>query len=581
MLMKAQEAGGRVLGDEAASRAAYPVYHTGQGQDEQAEAHPSSSNRHLPLHGLDSVWSWRANPHRESGTRAAADVGQADRPKPVPHGRQIRRGGNRLGDSVGRLGGSLPMDALSHLKGGSLIAFVLEPHRVDIPHPDVGQGAHRHTLTLALFAFALLGGQGPGLLLGGLPSKLLQHIAQRFDAGVAFVRFGVVPTCLRHRRGAGQSLDAGRIGVACAIIAPFCQQPQSQSLACTWKTAERITVGMRQKKGRNLLILGGNLLDERDQLADQRQHQTRFGTGGDRISLQVGLLKRLPNLPRDLGGVGMMPLTEHRFNLCHRSSLSCLRGGIHLQEDQRRVLVQFRKELQRHRVVRFKASCQLVDQARLTLDQRILVTAERFEFSHQRTIRFQSPQVSQVGSARFRQQVGIDRIGFGSRGLASAIDGLGIDRIDRKAGIQQSGNEQPMSGFDDAGQLLLGGRTSTEKSEQLRHPFWRVADAQRRHLLTNLINDQGIMMLICPVDSSIPHAQLLSESIEFLGHRVLLHGCSQHDPLMVDPAQECRQGSSIFVHRPSREEKIGFLWRLQCSKYSSCCHPRQEGLVLV
>jgi len=106
-------------------------------------------------------------------------------------------------------------------------------------------------------------------------------------------------------------------------------------------------------------------------------------------------------------------------------------------------------------------------------------------------------------------------------------------------------------------------------------------DAQRRHLSTSLINDQNIMMRIGPINSCIPHGQLLSERTEFLGHRVLIHRCSQHDPLMVDPAQERCQGSTIFFNRSSREEKKGFPRRFQCSKSRSCCDPQLEGLLLV
>ena len=88
-------------------------------------------------------------------------------------------------------------------------------------------------------------------------------------------------------------------------------------------------------------------------------------------------------------------------------------------------------------------------------------------------------------------------------------------------------------------------------------------------------------MRIGPIDSGIPHEQLLSECTEFLGHRVLRHRCSQHDPLMVDPAQERCQGSTILFKRSSRGEKRGFPRRFQCSKSRSCCDPQLEGLLLV
>ena len=90
---------------EAASRVVVPVYHTGQGQDERAEAKPLWRHHRLPLHGLDSAWSFALNPHRESGTRwrAAADVGQAGTSEATVHGRQGGCDGNRLGDSVGAI----------------------------------------------------------------------------------------------------------------------------------------------------------------------------------------------------------------------------------------------------------------------------------------------------------------------------------------------------------------------------------------------------------------------------------------------------------------------------------------------
>src|SRR5258708_6695327 len=88
---------------EAASRVVVQVYHTGQGQDERAEASRRRPHPPWPRHGLDSVWSLASNPHRESGTRwrAAADVGATGTAAGPAHGRQKGRDGNRLGDSVG------------------------------------------------------------------------------------------------------------------------------------------------------------------------------------------------------------------------------------------------------------------------------------------------------------------------------------------------------------------------------------------------------------------------------------------------------------------------------------------------
>ena len=128
MQMNDSETADRTRVDEAASCAARRVYHTGQGQDEHAAARSPGRKHSLPLHGLDSAWSWGANPHRESGTRwrAAADVGQESLSSQAPHGKPERRRGDRFGDSVGELGG-MSMSPLGHLKDGSLRAFALDP----------------------------------------------------------------------------------------------------------------------------------------------------------------------------------------------------------------------------------------------------------------------------------------------------------------------------------------------------------------------------------------------------------------------------------------------------------------------
>jgi hypothetical protein len=210
MQMKAQEDANHVLVDEAASRGARQVYHTGQGQDEHAEAASPSHQDQRPLHGLDSAWSCKGTPHRESGTRCGLRQtleqarGQATRAAEGPRG-------DRLGDSVGQPGGLGSMGALGGLKGRRLIAGVGEPHRVDDAHPDGGQGPYRHRVAFAFSSLALIIGQGPGFLSRRLPGELVEGIAQGFEAGIAFVRLGILATLEGHR---------SRARKACTLILP-------------------------------------------------------------------------------------------------------------------------------------------------------------------------------------------------------------------------------------------------------------------------------------------------------------------------------------------------------------------------
>ena len=44
---------------------------------------------------------------------------------------------------------------------------------------------------------------------------------------------------------------------------------------------------MSQKKGADLFVVVGDLLNEWQQLAHQGQHQARFGAGEDHIGLQL------------------------------------------------------------------------------------------------------------------------------------------------------------------------------------------------------------------------------------------------------------------------------------------------------
>src|SRR5260370_4482359 len=86
------------------------------------------------------------------------------------------------------------MQTLCLLKDGSLIGFAMVPHGKDDPDAHIGKSSYRHGVTFALSSFALVIGQSPWFTQCGLPGKLLQGIAQGFDAPEATVGFAVHPT---------------------------------------------------------------------------------------------------------------------------------------------------------------------------------------------------------------------------------------------------------------------------------------------------------------------------------------------------------------------------------------------------
>jgi hypothetical protein len=379
--VKSGKGGKQVRVGEAASRVGEQVYHTGQGQDERAEASRPRPRARWPQHGLDSAWSGTSNPHRESGTRcrAAADVGLAGTSAGTADGRQKGRDGNRLGDSVGAQapgagegvrsaerpqrdamgtcnrdsGGVLSgrMRPLGRLKCRGLIISLVHPHAIDDAHPDVGQRTDGHTVGLALCPLALVIVASPLLLQGRLPGELVQSVAQRFHAGEAFVRFGVIAALERHGRRSGQGLDGVSIGIATAVIAPFGQQTWSQALARTRQRPPDLLVRMGQKKGADSLVIASNLLEHDQQLLDQREHQARLGAHDNLAGLQLGTMHLLEDLGSHLARVAMLACAQGGRDRFKRGGLCGLRRGIGLQKHQGGTLLHLGKQVQGSRIV--------------------------------------------------------------------------------------------------------------------------------------------------------------------------------------------------------------------------------------
>jgi hypothetical protein len=86
-------------------------------------------------------------------------------------------------------------------KGGSVIGFVLQPHGVNDPDPEVGQGPHRHAMAFPFGPLALVERPSPGLLPGGLPGELVKGIASGLHTSIPLVGLAVAATLVGHGRG--------------------------------------------------------------------------------------------------------------------------------------------------------------------------------------------------------------------------------------------------------------------------------------------------------------------------------------------------------------------------------------------
>src|SRR6266704_1954940 len=446
------------------------------------------------------------------------------------------------------------MTALSCRKSGWIIAGAVEPHGIDDPHPYVRQRSYRHRMALAFGSLAPVVVQRPRFFQSRLPGKLVERIPQWLQARIAFVYFRVVATLEGDRSRSRQRLQAGCISIACAVLSDFGQQSRRKPLACTWKTAEDFVVFMAQKKSSNFLIILCDLLDQWQQLADQRQHQTRLSACRNDISDELRLMQQFDKLLCCLRRMGMMLFSQERFDLLCRSSHGRLRGGIPLQKHQGRRLVQFGEQGERHRIVRFEAGGQLIDQACLALDQPILIPRQQFELGYQRRIWLQLAQVRQITAAGLGQQIGIHRIRLDSSCIAATINGLGIDRIDGEASFQQGCDQQTMRRFHNTRKLigLLG--NGKQEALQLVNTFFRMQHTQRSHLLSTFIDDQRIMVGIGPINTGKPHRCPSLSSKKSLGKSGPYIQVLAARPSNRRWSQESCQGSTISLKRSSREE---------------------------
>src|SRR5437764_9616760 len=225
----------------------------------------------------------------------------------------------RDGHDLATLSGFTCMLALRLLKGGRRIALVMDPHGKDDPHPHIGQRSHSYGMTFAFSALALVILPGPRLALRGLPGKLVQRIAQRFNAAQTSMRLGVHAALKQHGRGSSQRLQTAGILIPLAIITDFGKPPRGQSLAGTRQARKELMVLMGQKKGLNLFIVLSNLLEQRQQLTHQHQHQARFGARDHGIGLQMGLMQPLEDRSRDRLRIGMLGLPEDFLDLFRRN----------------------------------------------------------------------------------------------------------------------------------------------------------------------------------------------------------------------------------------------------------------------
>src|SRR5437868_10082461 len=459
--------------------------------------------------------------------------------------------------------GRMPMSGL--LKGRAIIGLMGVEHGENDPCPNIGEGTNGDAMTFPFCTFALIIGQGPLFLQRALPGKLMQRIPQGLNTPQSPVGLRIVSALKQDWGGTAQGLQTGSRLIASRIVSDFSEQARSQALASSGQAAEDLVVFMAQKKLLDLLLIGSDLLQQGQELNDQGYRQTRFCPGGDRISSQAGLMQLREELGGHFRGRGVASRLEDLADLLNRSGLCCFQGGIGLQKQQSRALLQLGKEVQGDGIIGFQAGRQLIDQAGLHLNQAILITRKSLEFGDLFTFGRESVQIREIGSPSLRQQIGIDSIGLGARGRALPVNRAWIDGIHWPPLFQQERKKQAVVGLNHAGHLflVLAAQRARKPGIQLVKSFWGMGNTDRTELSPSFVKNQSLMLLVCPIDTSIEHGKTPSVLTTFLSNCALILWCSKHDFLIISCSQKHRWRSASFLHRSSRGERRAFLQRVQ------------------
>src|SRR6266436_3654833 len=115
------------------------------------------------------------------------------------------------------------MSALSSFECCGLIGLLFHPDSEEDAHPNISQGTHGNGMTFPFSSFTQVIRLGPASLAQALESKLLQGVAQGFDATQSPMSFGIGAALIKDRRSPSQCLQRTGGSIAIPILAYFCE----------------------------------------------------------------------------------------------------------------------------------------------------------------------------------------------------------------------------------------------------------------------------------------------------------------------------------------------------------------------
>src|SRR5258708_14693522 len=101
---------------------------------------------------------------------------------------------------------------------------------------------------LAVRAFALVIGFGPGLAQHALPGEVIKRLAPGIDTGPPAAYPPEGSALEQDRCRTRERSDAGGARVARAVLAPLRQQPRRQPSPGSWQAGEHDAIGMLGKE---------------------------------------------------------------------------------------------------------------------------------------------------------------------------------------------------------------------------------------------------------------------------------------------------------------------------------------------
>src|SRR5215475_13837493 len=394
---------------------------------------------------------------------------------------------------------------------------MISPHDKDNLKPLRSQSPKRLMMAMSFNSLVPIVGISPLAMIERDKRKPVCRMAHQLVTGKPKLHHTTLATRLGHRNHSRLGLKMAKRFPSALGISEF--SPKRCHNRPALGSRQRLNKFSRRHRGEktfDFLVVALHRFNQTFQLNQQHFEQLRLGSDHMFRHRQLRLMKLLPELfTARLAEV--MPALGKAVPMLAPKLRESLRGGILLEKIQRYLGFQIRKNLQGSRIVLFECADQLIEDSRFLAPQPVLIPTEHLKLLGRIRVRLKRSQVSVIGPNKLCQDVSVKGIALGlahAKPVPGPIQGLGIDRIDHCAMVQQKIHYPAMGLLNGRPKLDLLSSVLIEPAAELAPPLYSLGDLHLDNFLALWITHPHLIELIRPI-----HAQIISL------HALLLLGC--------------------------------------------------------